>query len=47
LEDPAVVEALLGTRPKATLDDTFETLANVIEERLDRRLLWDMVRRRR
>jgi adenosylcobyric acid synthase len=43
LEDPTVVAALLGTRPEATLEDTFEALADVIEERLDHRLLWDMV----
>jgi adenosylcobyric acid synthase len=34
-EDPAVLEALLGSRPTRTLDDTFELLADVVDEHID------------
>jgi adenosylcobyric acid synthase len=42
-EDPAVVEALVGYRPPPLLEETFEQLADLIDERLDTGLLWSMV----
>ena len=35
LEQPEIVEALLGRRPSRPLDAVFEDLANLVEERLD------------
>jgi adenosylcobyric acid synthase len=35
LESPEVVEALLGRRPERTLEDVFEGLADLVEQRLD------------
>jgi adenosylcobyric acid synthase len=35
LESPRVVEALLGAAPGGTLEDVFDALADVVEERLD------------
>jgi adenosylcobyric acid synthase len=43
LEDPTVLEALFGTRPDLILDQTFDELADAIEENLDTGLLWEMV----
>jgi adenosylcobyric acid synthase len=43
LEDPAVVAALLGTRPMPVLDRTFEALADAVDEHLDTELLWSLV----
>jgi adenosylcobyric acid synthase len=34
-EDPAVLEALFGARPARTLDETFELLADVVEQHID------------
>ena len=42
-EDPTVVEALVGDRPPPLLEETFEQLADLIDERLDTGLLWSMV----
>ena len=42
-EDPTVVEALVGYRPSPLLEETFEQLADLIDERLDTALLWSMV----
>jgi adenosylcobyric acid synthase len=35
LELPDVLEALVGGRPRRTLDEAFDELADVVEERLD------------
>ena len=35
LEDPAVVEALVGARPARTLDDTLDELADAVDRHLD------------
>ena len=39
LEDPAVVERILGRRPKQVLEATFELLADAVDEHLDTDLL--------
>jgi len=39
LEDPAVVEALVGVRPVDRLEDTLDTLAAAVDEHLDTTLL--------
>ena len=39
LEDPAVVEALLGVRPVDTLEQTLDALAAAVDEHLDTDLL--------
>ena len=39
LEDPDVVEGLVGRRPRLVLEDTFELLADAVEEHLDTDLL--------
>ncbi|MBN2624783.1 MAG: cobyric acid synthase [Acidimicrobiales bacterium] len=44
LESPAVLEALCGQRPPPVLDATFDALADAVDEHLDTRLLWDLVR---
>jgi adenosylcobyric acid synthase len=44
-EDPAVVEALVGYRPSPVLEETFEQLADLLDEHLDTELLWSMVGR--
>jgi adenosylcobyric acid synthase len=42
-EDPVVVEALVGYRPPPLLEETFEQLADLIDEHLDTGMLWSMV----
>jgi len=44
-EEPAVVEALVGYRPPPLLEETFEHLADLIDEHLDTEMLWSMVGR--
>ena len=39
LEDPDIVERLVGRRPRLVLDDTFDLLADAVEEHLDTGLL--------
>ena len=34
-EQPELVQALIGSRPEITLEDTFDRLADTVEERLD------------
>ncbi|MCU1355867.1 MAG: cobQ [Acidimicrobiales bacterium] len=46
LEEPMVLEALFGTRPTRVLQDTFELLADAVDEHLDTELLWRLVRSR-
>jgi adenosylcobyric acid synthase len=35
LEEPAIVESLVGTAPRRTLEEAFEALADAVEEHLD------------
>jgi adenosylcobyric acid synthase len=42
-EDPAVVGALVGYRPPPLLEETFEQLADLVDEHLDTGMLWSMV----
>ena len=44
LEDPDVLDALVGVRPPPVLDATFDALADAVEEHLDTDRLWSMVR---
>ena len=44
LEEPTVLEALFGTKPPPVLDDTFDLLADAVDEHLDTDLLWSLVR---
>ena len=39
-EDPAVLAALCGNAPARVLDDTFDALADAIDDHLDTDLLW-------
>jgi adenosylcobyric acid synthase len=39
LEDPEVVERLVGRRPRLVLEETFELLADAVDEHLDTDLL--------
>ncbi len=39
LEDPDVVARLVGRRPQLVLDETFDLLADVVDEHLDTSLL--------
>lgn len=43
LEDPAVVEPMLGRRPSPVLEPTFELLADVVDEHLDTDLLLRLI----
>jgi adenosylcobyric acid synthase len=43
LEDPAVLERLFGVRPGDVLEDTFDALADAVDQHLDADLLWDLV----
>jgi len=45
LEDPEVLDALVGVRPPPVLDATFDALADAVDEHLDTDRLWAMVRR--
>lgn len=42
-EDPDVVAALVGHRPTSVLDETFEQLADLVDDHLDSSLLWSLV----
>ncbi len=44
LEDPDVLRALVGVRPRPVLEETFELLADAVDASLDTDLLWSMVR---
>jgi hypothetical protein len=44
LEDPDVLDALVGVRPPPVLDATFDALADAVDEHLDTDRLWAMVR---
>ena len=44
LEDPDVLDALVGVRPPPVLDATFDALADAVDEYLDTDRLWAMVR---
>lgn len=44
LEDPDAVEAVVGVRPQPAEDETFDRLADAIDEHLDTARIWDMVR---
>ena len=44
LEDPDVLDALLGFRPPPVLERTFDVLADAIDAHLDTDCLWAMVR---
>ena len=44
LEDPDVLDALVGVRPPPVLDATFDVLAEAVDEYLDTDRLWAMVR---
>lgn len=46
-EDPDVVEGLLGRRPRAVLEDTFELLADAVDEHIDTDLLLRLTARPR
>ena len=39
LEDPDVVERLVGRRPRLVLDETFDLLADAIDDHVDTDLL--------
>jgi adenosylcobyric acid synthase len=43
LEDPDVVERLVGRRPPPVLEETFERLADAVDAHLDTALLWRLV----
>ena len=43
LEDPHVLNALLGVRPAPVLEDTFELLADAVDAHLDTDALWKLV----
>lgn len=43
LEDPAVLEALTGHRPEPVVEETFEMLADAVEEHLDMDFLTNLV----
>jgi adenosylcobyric acid synthase len=44
LEDPGLLEALVGVRPEPVLERTFEALADALDEHLDGDRLWELVR---
>jgi adenosylcobyric acid synthase len=44
LEDPDVVEAVVGVRPSSSDTETFDLLADAIDEHLDTRRVWELVR---
>jgi adenosylcobyric acid synthase len=44
LEDPALVEAVVGARPSSSDTETFDLLADAIDEHLDTRRVWELVR---
>jgi adenosylcobyric acid synthase len=44
LEDPDVLDAIVGVRPPPVLESTFDALADVVDLHLDTERLWAMVR---